>query len=94
MVNQKMIQIDNDNFLTRYGDIMEASRVLSGAAFKLYIYFLQEENNTEISFRPAWIKELLGLSINSIHSGFGQLFEKGYLEKKSDNIFIFHAIKN
>ena len=94
MVNQKMIQIDNDNFSTRYGDIMEASRNLSGAAFKLYIYLLQEENNTEISYRPAWLKELLGLSINSIHSGFSQLFERGYLEKKSDDFFIFHAIKN
>ena len=94
MVNQKMIRIDNDNFLTRYGDIMEASRNLSGAAFKLYIYLLQEENNTEISFRPVWLKELLGLSINSIHSAFSQLLERDYLEKKSDGFFIFHAIKN
>jgi len=93
MKNQYTLIIDNNNFLTQYIDILTASKELSGAAFKMYIYLCQEENNSEINFSPTKIKDDLGIAIGSIHNGFRQLFEKGYLEKIKDDIFIFHSTK-
>ena len=54
-------------------------KVLSGNAFKLYIYLLSNVNGYNFGFSPKDVAERYGCSIDTVRSAFTTLVDKGFL---------------
>lgn len=60
-------------------DIEEASKQLSGTAFKLYIYFASNKNGYALEFWPVNIEKRTGVARASIYRALDELRTKGYV---------------
>ncbi len=82
-------------YLLAYVDIIEqASRQLSGNAFKLYIYLLTNNRYFQFGFSPKDIANRYGCSTDTIRDAFVTLVNKGFLtlENGSKTKYIFTDI--
>ena len=83
---------ENEQPWLEYIYVKEASKVLNGAAFKLYIYFSSFSNESEIVFSPSkYIKEFGG-GLTSARRAFEELVEKKYLTLINNNTFLFSRL--
>lgn len=92
--NQKVIHIQKkkyeDNFLQVGNDEwQEAARVLSGSAFKLYLYMAGNKDGFDMALSQKAVEDAIGLSKNTYHRAVEELQEKGYMTRKQGNIYAF-----
>lgn len=78
-------------YMVAYIDnIAAAGKELNGVAFKLYCYFLSNENNFNLVFSPKDFTNNYGGSIKSAQAAFTELVEKGYIVLEKGNRFRFY----
>lgn len=86
--NQKTIHINRQvpdfkekkQFLTAYTEnIGMASRLLSGVAFKFYLYLLANKDEYELDYSPKHFANIYGVSYESAKKAPAQLEDAGYL---------------
>lgn len=69
-------------YFIAYQDTIEAAaRELTGNEFKLYIYFLSNQDAYEDLFSPAFFGDTFGVSADTARKLFQKLIEKGFLYK-------------
>lgn len=85
--NQKKVLVEEDknnmhedvyNNL-RKTTICAASRLLNGAAFKIYLYMCMNKNGYEFALSSEDVTNVMGISGSSYKRGIKELIEKGWL---------------
>ena len=77
----------------------EVAKILSGAAFKLYIY-LEERVEDSFIYQRANFQKEVGLHLTTVNKAFDELLEKNFLEEKNSgnngnyNFFSYPSGKN
>lgn len=77
----------------------EAAKLLSGAAFKLYMY-LEERVEDSFIYQRATFQKEVGLHLTTINKVIDELLEKNFLEEKNSgnqgnyNFFSYPSGKN
>lgn len=90
--NQRIITVKRDMpkqskenkrpYMIAYTDLIEqASQDLSGAAFKVYIYMISNQDNYKFGCSPQNIADRYGLNIDTVKKSINKLIEKGYIVK-------------
>lgn len=70
----------------------EASRILTPTGFKLYMYFVSNQNDYKSAFSPEHFVTCYGGNKRSAQDAFNLLIEKKYLTQSNNqkNLYIFH----
>lgn len=66
-----------------------ASNLQTKGGFKLYMYLAKNQNNYKFALSSADFCRWGGLGITAYSSAFNELKEKGYLQEKSKDNFVF-----
>ena len=100
--NQKTITINREaveqkvkgkQFLLAYTEnIAAAARALNGAGFKLYLYFLSNQDGFTKDYSPQHFENIYGVSHSSAKRAFQELEEAGYLELNKKNQYTFYEV--
>lgn len=69
-------------------EYLAAARQLTGAAFKLYIYF-DCITNPVGQYTRAKTVDILKLSRHTLDAAFNELCERGYLQLNDNDVYIF-----
>ena len=96
VANQKVVIISKNSYKSDFLQIgiaewQEACKVLSPAAFKLYLYLASNANGFKLALSQVAVENAIGISKSSYHRAVKELEEKGYLIHKSGNAFIFYC---
>lgn len=84
-----LIKKSEDDWLT-WLYFTEASKALSGAAFKVYIYLYAGGSDDIIYYSPKRLQDDMGISNSSAHRAFNELVTNHYLTAtKKENFYIF-----
>lgn len=101
MPNQKVVIIQKENYKSDFLQIgieewQEASKILSPAAFKLYLYLASNANGFKLALSQLAVEFAIGISKSSYHRAIKELEENGYVYKKSGNVYFFQcsSLKN
>jgi hypothetical protein len=88
---EKVNQNDKRIYFIAYQDtIEEAAKNLTGNEFKLYIYFLSNQDAYEDLFSPSFFGNSYGTSADTARKLFQKLIEKGYLQKTEEHTCEFY----
>lgn len=89
--HQRIIKINREKvnykdskrpYMIAYTDLIEqASQDLSGAAFKVYIYMISNQDNYKFGCSPQDISNRYGLNVDTVKKSINKLIEKGYIVK-------------
>lgn len=101
--NQRQISIHREEvkksngrvFLCAYADnLLSAAKMLTGSAFKTYIYLLTNRNNYNLEFSPAAISAATSNSLETIRRNFKEMEEKKFIipADNSGKIFNFYEV--
>lgn len=95
VANQKTIiinkhKVDKDFLQIGREDLYTASKELSGAEFKLYIYLAANANGYRLVLSQAAFIEAMGVSRSSYYDALTALEKKGYLVHESSNTYHFY----
>lgn len=81
-------------YLVAYRDNIEkAAQDLTGTAFKVYIYFLSNQEGFEFGYSPQDVANKYGCSADAARDAFNTLVKKGYLVEERHNVFTFNEKK-
>ena len=69
----------------------KASRMLNGAAFKLYMLLAAQTNGAPYMMDADSIPQTLGFSFSSFTLAIKELLAAGYLIQKEKHVYEFHA---
>ena len=90
--NQYLIDIYIDEPF-EFFNTLEASRSLTGAAFKVYVYLTMMGTQYDFKYSPKKLVEELGVSLSSVHNAFTELVAKKFLKERYENHYIFNSTK-
>lgn len=81
----------SEPFLISYvRPMLDASFVLSGTEFKVYMYCLSLTPHARIGFSPREIRMATGISKTSVRAAIKRLEDLGYLKKINSNTYNFY----
>ncbi len=99
--NQKVVQTkktvsDKANLYSKCNieACLEASRVLTDRAFKLYIRMNLHRDGFTYALSPVEILEQIGMSEKRYHYAVRELIEKGYLVRNESNKMLYDFYEN
>lgn len=92
--NQKIIHIQKKKVVKDFLQIgnsewQEASRTLRDSGFKLYLYLASNADGFDLALSQKAFQEATGVKKTAYYDAIKELLNKGYLEEKQGNIFIF-----
>ena len=95
--NQKRIkinktQVTQGNFCTiNTGALINASKILTPGAFKLYLYFSLNADGFEFWLSRAHVCDTMGISPSTYKAALKELIDKGFLEQSENKLkYIFN----
>ena len=99
--NQKWIEINRENvkgaktnnrpYLVAYHDnLITAMKVLTPAAFKIYVYLLFNTDGFNLVFSPEHIHQITGLCKDTIRKSLNLLEQRGYIECEDFHKYHFY----
>ena len=96
MPNQKTVIITKDSYKSDFLQIgiaewQEASKILTPAAFKLYLYLASNANGFKLAPSQVAVEIALSISKSSYHRAVKELEEKGYLQLDRGNTYFFQC---
>ena len=94
--NQKVVIIQKNSYKSDFLQIgiaewQEASRVLSPAAFKLYLYLASNASGFKLALSQVAVENAVGISKSSYHRAVKELEEKRYLQLDRGNTYFFQC---
>lgn len=92
--NQFTIHISPHIQWGNYQELVQASRELHSSAFKLFLFLTSHRPDTDLIFYPSVFCEEFSVSMSSEKRSFQELLDKGYLQQKTVNYFIFNGVQN
>ena len=104
--NQRTIKINLDSILTEnnpgqaflrsitWESVMNASKKLSGSAFKLWFYLLKWSGTEKLFFSPVAADSEFGISNTSARRAFTEMEQAGYIIKEDDKVNSYIFIPN
>ena len=100
--NQKVVKVDKaptdgktpENYYAavNLNALKDAAVDLKPGAFKLWMYFSMNQNGYEFALSSADVAETFGIKRDMYNTAIKELTDKGYLELKKGNLYIFHEI--
>lgn len=69
-----------------------ASKELKNSAFKLFIYLAKNQNSYKFALSNKDFKDYSGINRTGYDNAVKELIEKGYLEDKGNNNFVFYEL--
>lgn len=72
-------------------EIREATKNLSPAALKLYLYFAENENDWQFNLSPKNFQKVYDVAESTYRKAKRELIDKGYIIEKEHNCFDFYT---
>lgn len=99
--NQKIATINKEKiekgvgkkrpYIAVYVDTLErAASELKNNAFKVFVYFLSNENDFTFGISPQDIANRYGMSLDTARESIKILIDKGYLVEEEKNVYTFY----
>ena len=94
--NQKVVVIQKNSYKSDFLQIgisewQEASKVLSPAAFKLYLYLASNASGFRLALSQVAVENAIGISKSTYHRAVKELEEKRYLQLDCGNTYFFQC---
>ena len=92
--NQKIIHIQKSQYEKNYLQVgndewQKASRILTYAAFKLYLYLADNKDGYDLALSQKAVENAIGISKATYHTAVQELESRGYISCKQGNIYEF-----
>lgn len=72
-------------------EIREAAKKLTPSGFKLYLYFVENEDGWEFNFSPKDFMRSYNVAESTFRNAKHELIDKGYIIEEKNNHFVFYS---